>query len=80
LGLTFCFFSTSVHNLGVVLDQKFTFSEHLNLLCRACSFTCGNCELGYFQGFSPKKKCLGCGRHKKWVDARLSQGHKRRPT
>ena len=31
-------FSTSVRNLGVVLDQELTFSEHLNLLCRACFF------------------------------------------
>jgi len=31
-------FSTSVRNLGIVLDQELTFSEHLNLLCRACFF------------------------------------------
>jgi hypothetical protein len=31
-------FSTSVRNLGVVLDMELTFSEHLNLLCRACFY------------------------------------------
>jgi hypothetical protein len=31
-------FSTSVRNLGVVLDQELTFSEHLNLLSRVCFF------------------------------------------
>lgn len=29
-------FSTSVYNLGIVLDQQLTFSEHLNILCHAC--------------------------------------------
>jgi hypothetical protein len=31
-------FSTSVRNLGVILDQELTFTRHINLLCRSCYY------------------------------------------
>src|SRR6218665_2470703 len=31
-------FSSSVHDLGVTLDQELTFVRHINLLCRSCYY------------------------------------------
>src|SRR6218665_695991 len=31
-------FSSSVHDLGVTLDQERTFVQHINLLCRSCYY------------------------------------------
>jgi hypothetical protein len=31
-------FSTSVRDLGVILDQELTFTRHINLLCRSCYY------------------------------------------